>query len=125
MIKAEGLTKLYGDTPAVNEVDFTMWPGVIAGFLGPNGAGKSTMPMTLGLDLPGSGSVTVDGRGYRGKAWPLHEVGGLLDARRSCPAPLASICGFLWYSRCPDRVVGGHPAVQSWTEEEHVIPLAP
>jgi ABC-2 type transport system ATP-binding protein len=58
----------------------------VTGFLGPNGAGKSTtMRMILGLDLPTSGTVTVDGRGYQGTVWPLHEVGALLDARAVHP----------------------------------------
>ncbi|MGH3405050.1 MAG: ATP-binding cassette domain-containing protein, partial [Streptosporangiaceae bacterium] len=66
MIKAEGLTKRYGHTVAVNGIDFQVESGVVTGFLGPNGAGKSTtMRMILGLDLPTSGSVTVNGRGYR------------------------------------------------------------
>ena len=86
MIEAQGLTKLYGDTAAVNGIDFQVKPGVVTGFLGPNGAGKSTtMRMILGLDLPTSGTVTVNGRGYQGKVWPLHEVGALLDARSVHP----------------------------------------
>jgi ABC-2 type transport system ATP-binding protein len=86
MIEAEGLTKRYGNTVAVDGIDFEVKPGVVTGFLGPNGAGKSTtMRMILGLDLPTSGSVTVNGRGYQGKVWPLHEVGALLDARAVHP----------------------------------------
>jgi ABC-2 type transport system ATP-binding protein len=86
MIEAQGLTKLYGHTVAVDGIDFQVKPGVVTGFLGPNGAGKSTtMRMILGLDLPTSGSVTVNGRGYQGKVWPLHEVGALLDARAVHP----------------------------------------
>ncbi|MFE0459894.1 ABC transporter ATP-binding protein [Kitasatospora sp. NPDC058965] len=86
MIEARALTKVYGDTAAVNGIDFLVRPGVVTGFLGPNGAGKSTtMRMILGLDLPTSGTVTVNGRGYRGTVWPLHDVGALLDARAVHP----------------------------------------
>jgi ABC-2 type transport system ATP-binding protein len=86
MIEAQGLTKLYGRTAAVSGIDFQVKAGVVTGFLGPNGAGKSTtMRMILGLDLPTSGSVTVNGRGYQGKVWPLHEVGAVLDARSVHP----------------------------------------
>jgi ABC-2 type transport system ATP-binding protein len=86
MIEAERLTKRYGHTVAVDGIDFQVKPGVVTGFLGPNGAGKSTtMRMILGLDLPTSGSVTVNGRGYQGEVWPLHEVGALLDARAVHP----------------------------------------
>jgi ABC-2 type transport system ATP-binding protein len=86
MIEAKVLTKAYGDTAAVNGIDFQVKPGVVTGFLGPNGAGKSTtMRMILGLDLPTSGTVTVGGRSYQGTVWPLHEVGALLDARAVHP----------------------------------------
>ena len=86
MIELEGLTKRYGEKVAVNNLTFAVRPGIVTGFLGPNGAGKSTtMRMILGLDLPTSGTVTVDGRRYQGTVWPLHEVGALLDARAVHP----------------------------------------
>src|SRR5579859_4579180 len=86
MIEARSLTKIYGGKAAVDGIDFQVKPGMVTGFLGPNGAGKSTtMRMILGLDRPTSGTVTVDGRGYRGRVWPLHEVGALLDARAVHP----------------------------------------
>src|SRR5215469_5647709 len=86
MIEARALTKVYGNTTAVDGIDFQVRPGLVTGFLGPNGAGKSTtMRMILGLDLPTSGTVTVNGRRYRGEVWPLHEVGALLDARAVHP----------------------------------------
>jgi ABC-2 type transport system ATP-binding protein len=82
MIEARGLTKKYGDKVAVDDLSFTVQPGVVTGFLGPNGAGKSTtMRMILGLDAPTSGTVTVNGKPYREHVAPLHEVGALLEAR--------------------------------------------
>src|SRR5947209_17706516 len=86
MIEARSLTKVYGGTAAVDGIDFQAKPGLVTGFLGPTGAGKSTtMRMILGLDLPTSGTVTVGGRSYQGRVWPLHEVGALLDARAVHP----------------------------------------
>jgi ABC-2 type transport system ATP-binding protein len=86
MIEARSLTKVYGGTAVVDGIDFQVKPGMVTGFLGPNGAGKSTtMRMILGLDLPTSGTVTVGGRRYQGRVWPLHEVGALLDARAVHP----------------------------------------
>jgi ATPase subunit of ABC transporter with duplicated ATPase domains len=59
VIEARGLTKTYGDTLAVDDLIFTVHPGVVTGFLGPNRAGTSTtMRLTPGLDRPSSGSVT-------------------------------------------------------------------
>jgi ABC-2 type transport system ATP-binding protein len=82
MIRADRLTKHYGDTVAVDEVTFTVQPGRVTGFLGPNGAGKSTtMRMILGLDRPTAGSVSVNGTSYRELPAPLRSVGALLDAK--------------------------------------------
>jgi ABC-2 type transport system ATP-binding protein len=82
MIKARNLTKRYGDKTAVQDLSFTVQPGIVTGFLGPNGAGKSTtMRMIIGLDAPTSGDVTVNGRHYADHPAPLREVGALLEAR--------------------------------------------
>ena len=82
MIEARNLTKKYGDKTAVDDLTFTIRPGLVTGFLGPNGAGKSTtMRMILGLDAPTSGTVTVGGTPYRKHARPLQAVGALLEAR--------------------------------------------
>ena len=86
MIEAKGLSKRYGDKLAVNDLSFTVRPGIVTGFLGPNGAGKSTtMRMIVGLDAPTAGSVTVNGRRYARHAAPLQEVGALLEARSIHP----------------------------------------
>jgi len=82
MIEAHVLTKDYGPKRAVDELSFTVQPGIVTGFLGPNGSGKSTtMRMILGLDAPTAGTVTVNGKRYRDHKAPLHEVGALLEAR--------------------------------------------
>jgi ABC-2 type transport system ATP-binding protein len=82
MIEARGLVKRYGSTTAVDDLSFSIRPGLVTGFLGPNGAGKTTtMRMILGLDAPTQGSVTVAGRSYRDLPAPMREVGALLDAK--------------------------------------------
>lgn len=82
MIEARGLTKRYGDKLAVDDLTFTVQPGMVTGFLGPNGSGKSTtMRMIVGLDAPSKGTVTIGGRRYADQPAPLHEVGALLEAR--------------------------------------------
>jgi len=82
VIEARGLVKDYGEKRAVDNLTFTVRPGVVTGFLGPNGSGKSTtMRLTLGLDRPTAGDVTVNGKHYAEHAAPLHEVGALLEAR--------------------------------------------
>jgi ABC-2 type transport system ATP-binding protein len=82
VIEARNLTKDYGAKRAVDDLSFTVEPGVVTGFLGPNGSGKSTtMRLILGLDAATTGDVTVNGKHYREHAAPLHEVGALLEAR--------------------------------------------
>ncbi len=82
MIEVRNLTKRYGDVLAVDDMSFTVQPGIVTGFLGPNGAGKSTtMRMILGLDRPTSGTATVNGHPYGESASPLAEIGALLEAR--------------------------------------------
>src|SRR5207244_9610912 len=82
MIVAERLTKNYGEQRAVDDLSFTVRPGIVTGFLGPNGtANPTTMRLILELDAPTSGDVSVNGKHYRDHAAPLHEVGALLEAR--------------------------------------------
>lgn len=62
VIKADKLTKRFGNFIAANEVSFEVGRGEIFGFLGANGAGKTTaMRMLCGLSIPSSGSATVAG----------------------------------------------------------------
>jgi ABC-2 type transport system ATP-binding protein len=91
MIEARGLTKRYGKTTAVHDLSFEVRPGQVTGFLGPNGSGKSTtMRMIMGLDAPDAGRVRINGRTYGDLAWPLREVGALLEAKAFHPGRSAS-----------------------------------
>jgi ABC-2 type transport system ATP-binding protein len=82
VIEARNLTKSYGSKTAVDDLSFTVQPGIVTGFLGPNGAGKSTtMRLVLGLDEPTSGTVTVNGRPYAEHPRPMQVLGALLEAR--------------------------------------------
>ena len=61
-IRTQNLRKEYGETVAVDGIDFAVPEGTIYGFLGPNGAGKTTtMQMLTGLTTPTSGTGTVGG----------------------------------------------------------------
>jgi ABC-2 type transport system ATP-binding protein len=82
MIEVRGLVKRYGTKVAVNDLSFDVESGHVTGFLGPNGAGKTTtMRLILGLDYPDAGTVKIDGKQYAGLAYPMREVGALLDAK--------------------------------------------
>jgi len=61
-IEVIGVTKIYGQQKALDDVSFTINRGEIVGFLGPNGAGKSTMMKIICCYLPQSmGTVKVNG----------------------------------------------------------------
>ncbi|REJ78197.1 MAG: ATP-binding cassette domain-containing protein [Acidobacteria bacterium] len=62
-LKAEGVTKSFGDFTAVNDLSFEAEAGRIFGFLGPNGAGKTTtIRMVVGITVPDEGRVELFGR---------------------------------------------------------------
>ncbi len=82
VIRAEGLTKRYGATVAVDHVDFAVHSGETVGILGPNGSGKTTtILMLLGLTEPTEGRAEV--AGYNPLREPLEvkrRVGYLPDS---------------------------------------------
>ena len=62
MIEVQGLTKFYGERPAIQDVTFSVPKGQVLGFLGPNGAGKSTtMRILTGFLGMSAGTASVDG----------------------------------------------------------------
>jgi len=80
-IVVSGLTKLYKNVRAVDDLSFTVEPGRVTGFLGPNGAGKTTtLRMLLNLVRPTSGSATIGGHRYADLADPVRTVGAILEA---------------------------------------------
>jgi len=130
-ITARGLTKQYGRTVAVQDLSFTVRPGVVTGFLGPNGAGKSTtMRMLIGLDQPDAGQALVNGRPYQELRRPLREVGAMLEAksfnpgrsarahrrsRRPTPFPIAaSTRSLAWSAWRPSAAAGPASSPSAW-----------
>ena len=63
LFEAKKVTKMFGGLTAVNNVDFTLEKGMIAGLIGPNGAGKTTFFNGItGIYQITSGSMTFDGK---------------------------------------------------------------
>jgi len=81
-VDVQNVSRWYGDVVAVNDISFTLEPG-ITGLLGPNGAGKSTLlHMISGFLRPSVGSISVLG----GSAWRNTELFrrvGLVPERES------------------------------------------
>lgn len=82
MIEIDRLTKRYGDFTAVDDISLTVRRGEIFGFLGPNGAGKTTtIRILVGLSVPSSGSVRVDGRDVVDQPLSVKAVTGYIPDR--------------------------------------------
>ena len=60
VIRAEGISKGFGDRLLIDNLTFNLPPGGIVGVIGPNGAGKTTLfKMITGLDKPDTGTFSV------------------------------------------------------------------
>ena len=63
ILSCHGLTKKFGNFPALNDVSFQLEPGRIVGLLGPNGSGKTTfLKLVNQLLVPTSGEILVNGQ---------------------------------------------------------------
>ena len=87
VIRAEGLTKRYGDVHAVDAVDLQVQRGEIYAFLGLNGAGKTTtIRMLLGMIRPSAGGVSLFGEAVGpGGRGPWRKVGHLVETAVAYP----------------------------------------
>jgi len=62
VLQVENITKTFGNFTAVDDISFSINPGVIFGFIGPNGAGKTTtIRMIMNIIIPDSGKVSIMG----------------------------------------------------------------
>jgi ABC-2 type transport system ATP-binding protein len=81
VVRAEHLTKRFGDVLAVDDLSFALESGTVTGFLGPNGAGKTTtLRMLLHLVEPTAGQALVFGGRYQDLERPASRVGAVLEA---------------------------------------------
>ncbi|MBS3957521.1 MAG: ATP-binding cassette domain-containing protein [Clostridiales bacterium] len=79
MIEFKSVSHYYGETPALNDVSFTVPDGSITGLVGPNGAGKTTaMKILMGIIRPCKGSAAIDGKPFRDTFLPMSKVGALI-----------------------------------------------
>lgn len=81
-VEARGLSRTFGETRAVSDVDLSVAPGETFGFLGPNGAGKTTCVRMLATLLrPSAGTATVAGWDVVSKAQEVRlRIGVALQA---------------------------------------------
>jgi len=78
-IELHGVTKRFGDTVALSDLDLSVRSGEIYGFLGPNGAGKTTtIDLLLDFARPTAGEITVLGMDSGEKSVAIRERTGVL-----------------------------------------------
>ena len=78
ILKAENLTKSYGNYKALDDLSVEIPRGSLFGLLGPNGAGKSTlMKMFSGMMRPDEGEIFFGGKPWSRK--DLNRTGALIE----------------------------------------------
>jgi ABC-2 type transport system ATP-binding protein len=79
MIRAEGLSKHYGSTRAVDGISFEVFRKEVVGFLGPNGAGKTTTMKILTCFLaPTKGDAFIGGHSVWEQSLEIRKMLGYL-----------------------------------------------
>ncbi|MEQ8535876.1 MAG: ABC transporter ATP-binding protein [Coleofasciculus sp. D1-CHI-01] len=97
MIEVDRLSKLYGVTPAIQDVSFKVEPGEILGFLGPNGAGKTTTMRILAGYLPAtSGTARIAGYDVHENSLAVRQRIGYLPETPPL-YPEMTVEGFLYF----------------------------
>ena len=107
-IELEALTKYYGSTRGIDELDLTVDRGEVMGFIGPNGAGKTTaIRVMLDFIRPTSGAARVLGLDSRAHALELRHRVGYLPAELAFFDALTTTEYVRWLERVrecpPDR----------------------
>ena len=100
VIKAQSLTKRFGDFTAVDHIDFEVQRGEIFGFLGPNGSGKTTtIRMALGLLAPSEGQIEILGEKIKGDTSRIRPRVGYMSQRFSLYNDLSVLQNLQFYGK--------------------------
>ena len=77
ILETENLSRIFGGVVAVNDVNFSVYEGMVNGLIGPNGAGKTTLfNQITGMDKPTRGKIIFDGKDITGlPAWKISRLG--------------------------------------------------
>ena len=100
VIEARGLTKVYGQLRAVDNIDFAVARGETFGLLGPNGAGKSTTMRMIACRSPlSAGTLTVEGLDVRAHARQVRSLIGVVPQDNNLDPDLNVRQNLLIYAR--------------------------
>jgi ABC-2 type transport system ATP-binding protein len=99
-IETSGLTKTFGRTRAVADLDLRVDAGEVFGFLGPNGAGKTTtIRMLLALHRPSSGRAAVLGLDPAADSIAIHRRTGYLPGELALYPRMTGQRHIDWFAR--------------------------
>lgn len=100
LIKANNLTKKFGDFTAVDHIDFEVYKGECVGFLGPNGAGKTTTVRMIYCFLPlTEGELSVAGMNVAERAREIKSMVGVAPQEDNLDPDFTVIKNLLVYAR--------------------------
>ncbi|MEA5509649.1 ABC transporter ATP-binding protein [Crocosphaera sp. UHCC 0190] len=118
MIEVEHLSKIYGSTAAIQDVDFSVESGEILGFLGPNGAGKTTTMRILSGYLPATtGTAKIAGYDVHEQSMEVRRRIGYLPETPPL-YPDMTVEGFLLFvARIKGVVAGDRVSRVNWAME--------
>jgi len=99
VVEARGLTKVYGEQPAVDAIDFSVKRSETFGLLGPNGAGKSTTMRMIACRTPlTSGELLVEGLDVRTQGRQIRSLIGVVPQENNLDPDLNVIRNLIVYA---------------------------
>ena len=99
-IETTGLTKYYGETPGIVDLDLAVEAGEVYGFIGPNGAGKTTtIRLLLNFLHPSRGAGTIFGMDIVGDSLPIRRRVGYLPGDLALYPSMTGREFLLYFSR--------------------------
>ena len=91
-LETAGLTKFYGKTRGIEDLDLRVEEGEVFGYLGPNGAGKTTtIRLLLDLIRPTRGSASIAGHDTRSESVEVRRLIGYLPGELKLPARVTAL----------------------------------
>jgi len=119
LIKAENLSKRYGDCLAVDNISFEVFKGECFGFLGPNGAGKTTTVKMIHCVLPPfSGELSVAGMSVFEKPREIKKMIGVAPQEENLDPDFTVMHNLLVYARYFDI-----PKIEALRKAEELLKL--
>ena len=99
VVEARGITKVYGEQPAVDAIDFSVKRSETFGLLGPNGAGKSTTMRMIACRTPlTSGELLVEGLDVRTQGRQIRSLIGVVPQENNLDPDLNVIRNLIVYA---------------------------